>query len=282
MGNVLVIAFDGMDKELIDRFGLQHVRQTEFGQIDNQTGITEVKTGELFASFITGELHDVHGVTGVKGWNSPFMDRFESLIPKQEPFYSWAARMKDVIKCFGGFDRETFTKENLNCDTIFDTIPGSKSLNVPAYDANAGIEAFSYVLDRYGVNHATREAEKEFRQRKHELMTELETETRPFLMAHFHYLDFMNHLYGEPVLEEDVLREKYETMDGFAQQILDAANGYDTIIFMSDHGLPTKTAHNDQAFYSINEELGIDTPHITDFRDIIQELVQGEIGGINV
>jgi len=273
MPNVLVVAFDGMDRELIMEFGLEHVQQQAFGRIDNHTDITEIKTGELFASFITGETADVHGVTGVKGWNSPVMDTVEALVPKREPFYSWAAKVKDGIKAVGGFDRETFSRENLESDTLFEEIPDSRSLNVPAYDVNAGIEAFSFVLDRYGVEHAAREAEKEFRQRKQELLSELGQGPRPFLMAHVHYLDFMNHLYGEPVLEKDVLREKYETVDRFAADILAAAEGYDVVIFMSDHGLPTETAHNEQAFYSCNQELGLDTPHITDFYAVIMELV---------
>lgn len=279
--NVLVVAFDGMDKELIDKFGLEHVKQKEFGQIDNHTGIKNIKTGELFASFITGETWETHGVTMVKRWNSPVMNRVENLVPKQDPFYSWAAKVKDLLKGVSHLDREPYTKEDLSIPTLFDKIPDSKAVNVPSYSVNPGIEAFSYVLDRYGVEFAEREAEKEFAIRQQELLDELQTNKRDFLMAHFHYIDFMNHLYGDPVQDEEKLAKKYEKADAVARTILDAAGDtYDTIIFMSDHGLPTVNEHNKQAFYSVNAALDLDTPHITDFHDIVLDHVDTEQGGL--
>jgi hypothetical protein len=51
----LIIAFDGLDYELIQEFGLETIPQREFGKIDNTTGITSIVTYELFASFITGK-----------------------------------------------------------------------------------------------------------------------------------------------------------------------------------------------------------------------------------
>lgn len=285
MESVIVVAFDGMDRQLIEDWELQNVKQEEFGRIDNRTDITEIKTGELFASFITGETSEVHGVTGVKGWNTPVMDVVERMVPRREPFYSWAAGVKDVFTGVAGFERETFTKEDVPVQTLFDDIPDSLALNVPAYSVNAGIEVFAWVLDRYGIEQAEREARKEFRQRKEEFRDELENDSRDFLMAHFHFLDSMNHLFGDSVEDEDKLKDAYREMDAFAGEIKEEVAGkYDTVIFMSDHGLPTETAHNEQAFYSCNRDLFPGkTPHITDFHDRILDLVEAEnLSGVEI
>jgi hypothetical protein len=58
MGDVLVVALDGLDCELIKEFGLGNIKQDEFSKIDNQAGMNSVNTSELFASFITGRTNE--------------------------------------------------------------------------------------------------------------------------------------------------------------------------------------------------------------------------------
>ncbi|MDY6770074.1 MAG: alkaline phosphatase family protein [Candidatus Nanohaloarchaea archaeon] len=282
--SVLIVAFDGMDRELIQEYGLEHVPQQEFGQIDNHTGIKNIKTGELFASFITGETWTEHGITMVKGWNHPAMDWFERRIPTKDPFYSWAAKVKDMVKCATGLDRSPYTKDDLPMDTIFEKVPNSRAVNVPSYSVNTGIEVWTWVMDRYGTEHAAREAEKEFAMRQEEFMDALD-DGHDLLMAQFHYTDFMNHMFGAPVRDDERLEAAYHRIDDFAADIIDAAEGdYDVILFMSDHGLPTENQHNRQAFYSLNREEGLDTPHITDFHDLVLDWTGAEeaVGGLDV
>ncbi|MDY6769127.1 MAG: alkaline phosphatase family protein [Candidatus Nanohaloarchaea archaeon] len=283
--NVLVIAFDGMDKELIDQFDLDHVTQDEYGQIDNHTDITRIKTGELFASFITGKTWKEHGIRGLKGWDSEFMNAVEGAVPNREPFYSWAARVKDVFTRATGVERRTFTREDLACPTMFDTVPDAVAVNVPSYNENAGIEVFSKVLDQYGIEYAEREAEKEHRERTIEFWDAMEGEAHTLLMAHFHYLDSINHLFGDVMEDEERLEAAYRKIDEFAGEIIEEASGrYDTIIFMSDHGLPEGPGHNENAFYSSNVELFPDKePHITDFHDAIVDRVGAQdLHGVEV
>jgi predicted AlkP superfamily pyrophosphatase or phosphodiesterase len=97
-------------------------------------------------------------------------------------------------------------------------------------------------------------------------------------MCHFHRVDQFQHYYGDESIgrfDQDKLLDLYRETDELASNIKQKAlsAGYDCIIFMSDHGLPTEDQHNKQAFYSSNIELfGDDTPHITDFHDKILEL----------
>lgn len=68
--NVLVVAFDGLDKEWIEEFELENIMQEEFGAIDNQTGMKNIYTSELFASFITGKNPQEHGIDGLTTWSN--------------------------------------------------------------------------------------------------------------------------------------------------------------------------------------------------------------------
>lgn len=63
--SVLVVAFDGMDKSLIQERNLSSIKQNEFGYIDNHTDIHKIKTSELFASFLTGTTYESHSIKGV-------------------------------------------------------------------------------------------------------------------------------------------------------------------------------------------------------------------------
>jgi hypothetical protein len=66
----LVVAFDGLDKELIEEFGLGNVKQSEFGEIENHESVNKIVTSELFACFLTEEEYNEHGIRGNKAPNS--------------------------------------------------------------------------------------------------------------------------------------------------------------------------------------------------------------------
>lgn len=65
-GSVLVVAFDGLDKDFIEKFELENIQQKEYSELDNKSGISSIKTSELFASFITGDTWEEHGVQGLE------------------------------------------------------------------------------------------------------------------------------------------------------------------------------------------------------------------------
>lgn len=281
MEKVLVIAFDGLDHDLIQEYGCEALQQQEFGQIDNDTGITKRVTSELFASFITGETHEDHGVTGLNKFENERLntieDRFGGLLPMKKTKglrYSLYA----AINSIGGGKKRTYRSEDLKATTLFEEIPGAISLNVPAYDRNAWIDMGpAAILEKHGIEAVERHLEAEHEHRKRELFEQLGKHPAPLLMAHFHYPDTIQdifHKFGEEQEEDGRIPDTYERMDRLAETIIEEADGYDTIIFMSDHGLPDQTEHNKRAFYSCNRELFPDRiPHITDFHDRILELI---------
>ncbi len=271
--SVLVVAFDGLDLQRIDEYGLENVRQDEFGTIDNSTGISTIKTAELFTSFLTGTTHEEHGVVGLKKeekGGEPVFDRVLHAVPQ---------RLKDAVNT--GRTQQLlnrmrpgstfYTREDIQGATLFDEIPGSRDVNVPVYSRNTYLHR-KYVGFELGFGKATvrRDLEAEHAQRRRETFDAMDGDSR-FVMSHFFYPDTFQHLYPG---EDDALQSMYHRMDGLAGDILDRAGRFDTVIFMSDHGRPTRDAHNEEAFYSCNRELFPDaTPRITDFHDRILDLV---------
>ncbi len=284
---VLVVAFDGMDKELIEEFELKNIQQQEFGSIDNQTGMQNIYTSELFASFITGESPDEHGIVGLNKWKNSRGEVLDTLIPKEvlETKIGFH-RIRETLKSALDAEETKYEKEDLASETLFEKIDESRPIFVPGYNPSTfwTIEADLRPLG-YGKTPAETMEHydtREFRHRKEKLFSELENEivpARDFLMMHFHRSDTFHHLYGDPEgnYNEEKLREMYREMDELAGEIKEKAldKGYDYVIFMSDHGLPAEIGHNENAFYSSNKPLFEEkTPKITEFHDRILELVE--------
>lgn len=286
---VLVLAFDGMDHELINKFGLTAITQEEFGKIDNKSNMSSIKTSELFASFITGANYESHGVRGLE----TTVDKkklLDSVFPKLlMDNLKGAYRLKEVLSAaLGNYKGKRYSKEDLKGVTIFEKIENSRAMFVPAYNPSVfwavGAEAMPL-----GKGYSKEETvnyydSREFSYRKEELMSELGNEilgSRDLLMCHIHRLDMYQHLFGDEEVhyDETKLKRLYLELDDLANEIQEAAlkSGYDYVIFMSDHGLPTEEGHNENAFYSCNKELfGDETPHITDFHDKILALTGNE------
>jgi len=286
-GSVIVIAFDGLDKNLIEEFDLETITQKEFGSIDNNTKISVRSTSELFASFITGENYRKHGIEGLTIRNNEYIQSLEDSLP-DNVFFN---KFKGIRESFYSTDlidamKRKPEKKDLGSETIFEKVNDSRAMYVPGYNpsklwkygfsmgkllslGNSKIEIENFLRDR------------EFKVRKEKLFSELENDIvspRKLLMCHFHLSDWMHHLYGDKKSgnwNRKKLLKLYNELDDFARDIKHRAKkaGYEHVIFMSDHGLPDKEAHNKNAFYSSNTELfGDQTPHITDFHDTILQI----------
>ena len=288
MNKVLVVAFDGLDRKLIRDFDLENIFQEEFGSIDVRTDVSSVVTSELFASFITGKTYEEHGVKGLNKWTNSKIDKFEesvSGIKFFDKFYGLRKAIFESINKLNALKRK-HRKIDLCSDSLFEHIDNSRAMFVPAYNpsilwgCDSGFKPLRY---NYNLKQTANFWDnREYRFRKNKLFKELDSEftpTRDFLMCHFHKPDIYHHLYGDKnvgIVDEDKLKSMYDEIDKLAKEIKEKAleSGYDTVIFMSDHGLPAEKEHNENAFYSCNHELFPDRePHITDFHDKILELI---------
>lgn len=289
----LVVAFDGLDYNLINKFGLVHVQQEEFGTIDVTSDVVKRVTSELYTSFITGQPPSKHGIVGLNIYNKR-AKIVNTLIPQklQETIpYAFDLNLK-LNQLIGGHMRKP-EKTDYTTPTIFDEIENSKALYVPGYNPGifwkAGLK--TQVLDYTGgdMDEAVKVVKQAHRMRKRNLFDRMKNENDELLMCHFHYPDYIQHLYGTDFSWNiDKLRQMYNKMDELANKIRIEARqqGFENILFLSDHGTLRGSGeyeHNPNAFYSSNNELGLGKPSIIDFHDIILDWAGGtrkEIGEI--
>lgn len=270
MPNVLLVAFDGMDSELMHQYSCDNLLEMrEFGNINNNEGIFRIWTTELFVSLITGLNYEHHGVKGLGRWDNEKIDVLENYLENYSFFRNFNGARKKIWS-FLGFEEIGYDKNSYAQDTLFEKIPDSVSIDVPGYDVllNKG----GSKIATHGIEGAVEHQNWIHEKKKEDLFDAIEDEHN-FVMAHFHKVDHFHHWFWE-VGKEEPVKEVYEEFDNFAQEIMERAEGkYEYIIFMSDHGLPTNHQHNENAFYSCNKPLFESTPLITDFHDRILELV---------
>lgn len=138
---VLVVAFDGMDYELIQEFGLDAVTQEEFGTIDNDTGVKYRYTSELFASFITGETSEEHGAVKLRREDRNKITRKaiipDYLIENYRGFWRLNQTTEKILTKFMDIDEGDdfkYSRRDLESKTLFDEVNLSKPLFVPGYN----------------------------------------------------------------------------------------------------------------------------------------------------
>lgn len=271
---VIIIGFDGLDKDKIEKYDCSNIKQEEFGEID--LGRLPLTTGPLWSTFITGEMPEEHGVKKTMNWTNQKIQWFENLVHDNVFFDFWKGIRWTVFRNLGSLNAEVVGayRDNLKSDsTIFDDFQPSISLNVPGNDLNTALS--SIIVSRSLGKDAPipkevmeRDIDAEHMKRKEETFDTLENQEFALLMSHFHKSDFMQHLYG---FDEDKERDLYQEFDQLADDILKETNKDDLVIFCSDHGLEDG-GHRRKAFYSINKPLGLDNPHFSKFRSIINNL----------
>lgn len=264
--SVLVVAFDGLDHDLVKEHGCENLLgMEEFGGIDNDTGIRYRKTSELFASFITGETYRGHGVTGIRKFRNSRINRFESWARRYRFFKKWNGVRSKLYRILMGCDIRRYPdRSDLKADSFFDEVENSKALSVPSWNPSPFTmeKCTRMAVDSdYGV--AELWDTYEYPRRKQQLLEDGSIMYHDLVMAHFQRPDVHQHVKKD----EADLEYLYRETDELAGEILDElGQDFETVIFMSDHGVPTRFSHNRNAFYSCNRELfGDETPHITDF-----------------
>jgi len=269
--NVLIVAFDGLDYDKITELGLENITQSEFGTIDNSTGINRILTPELFASFITGETHEVHGVKKFSKQADPTLEKIDTFFDETLGTLKGKGIIRKIVSGATGKRelRRPYNKQDIDVGTIFEKVADSRTVQVPSYDRSLFL-SFANHFKKFGMDETLRFTRMEQNKREDELFDILE-EDHNLVMAHFHIVDAYQDLYFKFLDKNDEdLDDLYYEIDDLAAEILKESTGYDCIIFMSDHGMPESDEHNTNAFYSCNMELyGETEPHITDFHDEI-------------
>lgn len=271
--SVLVVAFDGLDYELIQKYECNNIIQQEFGRIDNDTNIYWRMTSELFASFLTGKTWRDHGVRGLVKWNNRVVDAVENYLLQYKLFRKFCGIRAKIYQNILGIKRRQYLKTDYDPPTVLKKVNDSVEIDMPAY--NPRFSQGDGLLEKYGISAAVKQQNAIFEYKTQKLFEAIDAE-HDLVMAHFHKVDHFQHWFWE-IGDEETVKAAYHETDNLAAKILEnAEDKYDLILFMSDHGLPEGGQHNKNAFHSSNIDLGLEHPHITDFHDLILEHVENQ------
>jgi hypothetical protein len=288
--NVLVVIFGGVDTEFLEHIPCPSLTQDEWGSVvvDELRDRRDVAS-QITAQFITGETWRENGIGDRKRqfitYRNGITQRLETgMLRNVAKGLSKRRKLYDIFRWADVTERE-FIQDDLTCPSLFDRIPESQAVYVPAYNPESSWALDRNIFDprRYpglGVADAVDLLDKNFSWRRRRFLDALSEPARPLLMAQFQYIDSLQHLYLDYVTppNEEEVRMGYSRIDAFAQEIKAEAKGrYDRVLFISDNGAALKDGyqptHHNRPFYSVDAEIGLDRPNLRDFHDMILDWV---------
>lgn len=299
---VVVLAFDGLSsKDVLDeeRFMLSEFRQEENRYIDLGERPFYL-TSELFTDLITGKRYKEHGVRDlVKYSGSQKVTCFESwLKANYYPVWQHSRKYREGLYKMRDITKTKWEREDIDSSTIFDH-ENSFQEQTPVWDwrladplqINAGKEY--RFLDR-----SERAIKKEWNYSKRVFWGEAEEEDRYGIkkaiesdhenwlyFQHFHYIDWMQHLYREAPEGFDWedwfshhMNEHWWNANEFVSEVKDFLdNTLDDylLILMSDHGIPEQQiGHRPNAFVSANKPILPENPSL----ELLHKVIKKETG----
>jgi len=275
---VCVLGYDGLELTLVEKLNLRSLLQREHGRVEVPItgGIDDPSTPIVWTSFITGQPPHIHGVNMPQVWDSP-LDSFRSLIRRHRTLYGIAKRFKLGYRMRErmGVEPRFPSQKNIRCDTIFDIVRPSIAISIPVYNENLHQnypvgEVFKARQDPKFRREYEVKVRHIFQQEIDELFDALEREWR-VLMIHFHITDLLGHIYWGT----EKLALIYEEMALLTDRVKQKLRPEDLLLVISDHGMG-RYGHTHYGFYSLNMELGLRNPAITDFFHIIKTVTKEE------
>lgn len=251
---MLVVGFDGLDYKKIRKYDCENLMLQSFGKLDLE-GLP-LKTPLLWATMISGEMPEKHGVKEMLKFRGEKAQKYDRYL---ERFfgalgYSGIKFRKAIINKLFGSSMVPPTKENMKVDSIFEKVADSKPLDIPGYSH------YPYIAGKMNVNalyrkyppapreRVVRDVNAEHLYRKTQLFENIGE--HQLVMQHFHYPDWMQHIYSKNEKDEEL----YNEMNELAGEILDKVDDDTLVVFCSDHGL-IDGGHRDQAFYAMNTDI---------------------------
>jgi len=270
MIKVLIIGFDSLDYNLINKFDLQYLKQIEYGMIN--INVEPLSSPVIWASFLTGLPPEKHGITG-HGWENLILDKLKHggqmlRLHKNQGLAKMSLSAFRLLEMLG-FKRRLL-QIKYDTPTIFDYAEKPMVISVPGYNEESVNIEIRHKITKYLGNPKIEKqiAEKSlriFEERKGRALKIL-NEDWDLFMVHFFLPDTIQHIYW---YNENKIKKLYHIMDHTAKLFKNMVNDDETfILFVSDHG-QEKGVHTPYGFYSCNHKLILQKIKITDFSDII-------------
>ena len=272
---VLILAYDGLDHDLVETLSLRNILQREHGKVEVPIvgGIDDPSTPIVWTSFITGEPPEVNGVDMPQMWDNEF-DGLRSFVRRHRGIHNILKRFKvgqKVREATGA--RSSFpSRKNIKVDTFFEVVKPSVALGVPVYNKN--LEEIYPIGD---VMRARQDPEylPVFEERVRGIFDEeiealfdaIDSEWR-LLMVHLHITD----LFGHAFWGTEKVATLYEEMDLLTKRVKARLREDDLVLIISDHGM-SKLGHTKKGFYSFNVKIGLVDPDIKDFFNLVTGLL---------
>lgn len=266
---VCVVALDALEYTLVNRGDYPNLKQPEYGLVEINVSTHGLRTPVIWASFITGEKPEKHGVIDEAEWDKPWAKLLRK-ISNKFGLYRIPGKGK-ILEKSSLARRKIYSEEHFrsrDIPTIFDYVEKTVVISVPSYNEWTDSLKARGKLGAIGNPLREKELEKyvwEMFYRKKEKTLELLESDWELFMVHFFIVDIIQHMWW---YKADYLRNLYNEMDKTARQIKMKLPKNTFLLIVSDHG-SLKGYHTPYAFYSCSEPLDLKNPKITDFASII-------------
>lgn len=288
MGNVkrnrvLILGFDGLEYNLVEKLDLKHIKQVEYGKVDIPTecykkSLEVPYTPVVWASFLTGELPSRHGITELnrKRWENSKLEWLRENVYVKTGLYKLLKERVPLYKLFMalGFKKRPSLRDDYRVPTIFDQRDGV-TIYVPTIDPEWDIR-LPYKKEIESTLHKLKELEwNRFREIRERTLNSISYKWE-ILMSYNRLADIWGHIaFGD----SDAMQKIYRALNSFVGEVKDRVDKSIFILVVSDHGMEalegTKYGgkHSDHAFYSSNIPLKLENPNIIDFYSIITRIL---------
>lgn len=302
--NIVLLAFDGLSyRDLVEeeRFNLSEVRDFETVDKIQLTQTDFYYTSELFTDLITGVSRYSHGITGLKKFTPGAFgltpQRFELWLQRNlQPFFYNGISFLGInfldrgfrnamYEGFLGSNYRKWEREDIQVDTVFEEFPGQAHQGqVPVWDWRYASVFHHMKNEHRTVSRAHNHIEEEWEKSKNKFwdgVEEVDWDDDPqFYMHHFHYVDWLQHLYRADDFDKGI--DRMSTAWWNVSEFVDEVRSYvdeleDTeLVVMSDHGIPqTYIGHRPEAFIAHNTSIFPEKPTLQEMYWAITEVLRG-------
>ena len=267
---VLILAYDGLEYNLVKRWKLRNLLQVKYGKYKAHISekYKEPYTPEAWITIITGTTNH-----NIKEW-WVYNNSLEKL--RYKPPFKWIRGKRKFLKLIGIKPRLP-NKNDLKIKTIFDLtkkpiplfIPGYNEPTEPHYRLKKAFEKGleEYIKTIWQIHYW----------RKWEFFNILDKEWWDLFMCWFDLADLLGHIFIAKNRME--LYKGYVELDKIAMNVKDSIDKNTLLLILSDHGMkamPDGTGdHSFHGFWSINKNLEWFNPKkATDFYNLIKKSLQ--------
>jgi len=286
INRVVILGLDALEYNIVERLDLNYLKQKEYGKVKVPIteGWKEPATVIVWPCFITGKEPKEMGYSSPILFRQPLQFLLDNVVfPIRNFIYKTKyvdnveekKLSQDVTNIFKDVTKKSKfarhpERKDIKASTLFDNSFKSAHCYIPVYDISmdtlARWDIFDVMNNPKKKNEFCYKYRKEIKDKKEELFELLNMDYQ-VIMMYWYCLDGIQHALFKDKITID---EFYIRFNSVVKEVQDRLSKNDLLLVISDHG-QEKGIHTPYAFYSSNKELGLNNPHICDFKGIIEE-----------